>query len=454
MAKKTFSNEMVINEIRNASALVSRYALSGLAGSTFGGDRDLFTLLGYKQDPTIADYRGQYDRVDIAGRIIDAYPAATWSDPPDVYDSEDEGTETAFERAWDSLAQKHKIIQVLRRADTLAGLGQYAIILIGFAGADALDKPLAGSGKKLIYLAPYGQDVASIQKYEEDPTNPRFGLPAEYQISATVGLKSISMRVHHSRVIHIAEGALDNLVFGQPRLGRVFNRINDTIKVIGGSAEMFWRAAFKGLHADIDKEFTPSADSLEAFKDSMDEYFHNLRRVIRTQGVTISPLSGETSDPTGIFQAIMQLISGSTGIPMRILLGSERGELASSQDERNWNKRVQERQATHAEPNILRPLVDRLIEAGALPRPLNGEYEIEWPDLLALGKTEKADIGLKHAQAASTLISSGAEQIITREELRVTLGYEAMPEQGFEESEEDLPEDDREDERAATGEAE
>jgi hypothetical protein len=112
----------------------------------------------------------------------------------------------------------------------------------------------------------------------------------------------------------------------------------------------------------------------------------------------LKSLDSEIADPSGHFEVLMSLLSGTTNIPKRILLGSERGELASSQDETNWNAYIKERQERYAEPKILRPLMDKLIALGALPTP-NDPYKVEWPDLFELDDKDRADIALKKAQA-------------------------------------------------------
>ena len=49
--------------------------------------------------------------------------------------------------------------------------------------------------------------------------------------------------VHASRVLHVAEDCLDDDVYGIPRLKPVFDRLDDLLKVVGGSAEFFLRGA-------------------------------------------------------------------------------------------------------------------------------------------------------------------------------------------------------------------
>ena len=109
-----------------------------------------------------------------------------------------------------------------------------------------------------------------------------------------------------------------------------------------------------------------------SLKDEIEKYTHNLERTMRLQGIEIENLSPTVASPAAHVKALVQAISGSTGIPYRKLLGSERGELASSQDETSWDSVVEQRQNQYAEPMILRPFIDMMINYNVLPEPEEG----------------------------------------------------------------------------------
>lgn len=122
---------------------------------------------------------------------------------------------------------------------------------------------------------------------------------------------------------------------------------------------------------------------------------------------------------------IIALISGTTGIPQRILIGSEAGQLASEQDRANWAERIEERRALYAEPNILEPLVDVFQDVGLLSK---GDIEFVWPSAFIQNPLE---IGQTQAQTARAIGNISRQtgnkqpmQIISRQEARDTLGFE------------------------------
>ena len=110
----------------------------------------------------------------------------------------------------------------------------------------------------------------------------------------------------------------------------------------------------------------------------------------------------------------IDLIACATRIPKRILMGSERGELASSMDEQSWLDMITARRQQHLEPTIVRPLIDRLIEVGVLSEPKEG-YTVIWPDLMTTSDKEIADVGKARAKALKDYLDSGADQIVPPE---------------------------------------
>ena len=88
-------------------------------------------------------------------------------------------------------------------------------------------------------------------------------------------------------------------MFGRPRLERVFNRLQDLTKIVGGGAEAAWRVMDRGIHADVRDGFT-LADP-DAVSDEIENYLHGLQRFIRTQGMTVTPLGADMVDPSGLF---------------------------------------------------------------------------------------------------------------------------------------------------------
>lgn len=406
--------QQLVSQIRTMQdAVISRSELSARLGKSFGDGRELYKVCGY---PTEAElvfsyYEARFSRQEIAKRIISAPVFATWRQSPEVYEDEDPLVSTPFEKAWSSLVKKRRLYHYIRRLDTLAGIGQYSVLLLGFNdGQDLSTEVFPGKGRELLFVQPYSEVNATINLLDADSRSERFNLPLNYQIKMVSGTNStIQQLVHWSRIIHVADGLLENDVYGIPRLQCVYNRLQDLETISAGSAEMFWQGAFPGIIFSTDAEADPDAQTIAQMDDEIVKYIHKLRRYMRMQGVTPHQLLPAIKEPTEFVMVQLRLISSGTGIPLRILIGSERGELASSQDEENWNDRIDERRQDYGE-TIIRSVVDRLMYVGVLPSV--EEYFVDWPDIGGLKDEDRAKVSdLRMKALAAYTNAIGAQDI-------------------------------------------
>jgi len=393
--------EAIDKRIQVLNELVSRAQLAAKMGVQYGGERELYSVLGYKLELTYADYWAQYDRQDIAAAIINKPVEATWRGSIDITESSD-ADETQLEKGWKELNKRLKLKTKFVSLDKQTCIGQYGVLFLGLSDATTKEKlmePPTGR-PKLLYLKTYSEQTAKIDKFETDQTNERFGLPKIYNISISDGKGSIvDAKVHYSRIIHVTYKALTDEVYGTPALKKVYNRLMDLEKLTGGSAEMFWRGARPGYTGKLDEGYQLSADDETELLQQLDEYEHNLRRILVNRGIDLKGLAPQVSDPSSHVDIQIQMISADTGIPKRILMGSERGELASGQDETAWKELIQTRREEYAEQAILRPFIDRCQELGILPAETEDGYSIAWSDLFAPSDKERAEVGKTRAEA-------------------------------------------------------
>lgn len=408
----------------NASVLTSRAKLASRSGLAFNGDRDLYAAMGYPRALTVQDFFAAYLRQDIAGRIVDAYPDATWREAPSF-----NGEGSKLDKAVQELDNRFGFWRTLHRLDRLVGIGHYGVLLLGLDGGEPMQEPVKrGVDYRLMYLQPHSERTAQIARWNDDPTSPRYGKPELYRITTGTNWTGVgggsqkTIIVHHSRVIHVAERALEDESIGTPRLERIWNRLMDVDKLLGGSAEIYWQNAAMIMQLDADRDVDWDPEEQAALAAQVEEMQHSLRRWLRTRGVTANNIAPglQGSDPTGAIDKQVDFIAGATGIPKRILLGSEAGELASSQDENNWSGRVQERREQFAGPSIAEPTVRRLQLLNILP---GDGCTTEWPESDNLGEQVRADIALKKAQAVATYANApGAELVVSPDEFRFYLG--------------------------------
>lgn len=399
--KKIEVNEQSLRKlIALASTQAERLALAS-ANRQFSGNRNLNTVLGYPAEYKAGDYLGKYKRQDIAAAIIEAYPSATWEDSPIVREVRAEGASddpTEFEQAWESITERINVWHYAERVDVLAGLGRYAVLVLGFRDTDNLAAPIdRASADDLVWMRPYMESSAEIKYFVTDTQSARFGLPLLYTIKTGDGKGGTNeVNVHWTRVIHVAEGLLEDDVYGTPRLERVMDRLHDLLKIIGGDAETFWKNARGILNAKAQADAEITDDALSTMRDQIDDLVNQLRNWVGTNGVDLQAIQLDIADPKNHADVILAIVSAASRIPKRILIGNEQGELASTSDDGNWAKRIKERRKKFAQPIIVYQLLDRLKQLGALA---DVKYTAEWPALNTLSETQKAEIALKKAQA-------------------------------------------------------
>jgi uncharacterized protein len=389
-------------------------------------------------------YKLLYDREPLATRTVEVYPKESWQIFPSVFEDEDVNNITSFEEAWDALGKQLRgeqsfyqeeeastVWTYLSDADIKCGIGHYAGILLGLDDGAPLNEPADmisanGNGmqkasgdsasRRLLFIRVFGETDMRINSLETDISSPRYGQPTEYDISLIDPTEFTSLGlgaslptnravVHWSRVVHISEYG----VLHTPRMQPVLNRLLDTRKLYGGSAEMYWRGAFPGYAIKTQPQLGADVDiNKEDVKQQLTDYSNALQRFLVLMGMDITALAPQVSDPASQIDKQIEAICIQLGVPKRIFMGSERGELASSQDDAAFDDRLKQRQLGVITPRIIIPFVDRLIATRVLPRPAKG-YRVSWPDLTSKSDEEKAGIATQRTQAISAYVAGQLE---------------------------------------------
>lgn len=407
-----------------ASAIDFRSQLAGIAGMTFGGKRDLYRAFGYKRQLFPEDFRARYERNEVAAGVVDAFPDACWRGGAEVVEDDTIDKVTTFEQAVLDLDHRLKLWDALLRTDKVSGIGRYALLV--YLAPGELDTPLERCNPdELMGLQPYAEDEAKVQEWDVDRKSPRFGKPRYYALNrrTTSGMATainsvnVSRRVHYSRVLHVSDGLLDDSIFGTPRLRRIWNRLDDLEKVVGGGAEAFFRRADAGTMFTLDptQEFDP--EDQKKLRKKIDDFEHGFKRTLFARGLDMKVENAQVADFKSQVESIMSLISAGTGIPQRVLMGSEQGKLAAKQDRASFDNKVTDRQNDYCGPMVARPFFDRLIELGVLPEPVNG-YEVKFTSIKTMDDEQRSNI----ASAWADLNKPQGPIIVVPDEIREVLG--------------------------------
>jgi hypothetical protein len=361
--------------------------------------------------------------------------------------------------------------EYLLRADELSGVGQYGAILLGLNDGLPLNEPAqfvgpaatilrdskgeptqnyrrkllgskkprarrkgikpppaphkarltfnqpAGQGRRLTFIRIFPETAATISKFDEDLSSPRFGQPTEYSLTfaspvEVEGRSVTSSTVHWTRIIHVADNLAANEIYGVPRQRPVYNNLLDLRKLYGGSAEMYWRGAFPGYALESLPQFGTEVDyDEEKINSMMFRWANGLQRHLLLTGLSMKGLSPQVVDPRSQIEVHIEAICIQLGIPVRVFKGTERGELASSQDDAAWNDRLRQRQSGYLTPRLIVPFVDRLIALGVLPVPAG--YSVWWPDLTSQSDEEQSTIAAaRTGSVVQYADSAGARGVI------------------------------------------
>lgn len=423
------------------SIMMFRSKFANVAGLSFGGKRDMYQSCGYPREIAIAEARSMFERNEVANRVVKARPKATWRGGFELIEDQNPKVDTEFEKQWEEMEHRLKVTDVFKRADVLAGIARYAVIVICAPGE--VDQPLVScKAEEITQLLPFAEEDALIDEYDVDPLSVRFGRAKYYQIKrntvatarATNAL-ALSKRVHWTRTIHVADGLLDDNIYGEPRLKCIWNRLMDLEKVTGGGSEAFWKRADPGMQFDLDPTIDLDLTTPEGIAQQTDlntkieEYEHGLRRILFTRGVKANVLNAGVSDIGPTVLSLMSLVSVGTGIPQRVLAGSEQGKLAAKQDRVSWDNEIIDRQNDWAEPHVVEPFIDMMIKLGALPEPK--QYEVRWSTIRSMDDEQRAAV----ATSWAGLNNTAAGVIVSADEIRErVLEMEPRKEAGLEEA--------------------
>jgi hypothetical protein len=231
-------------------------------------------------------------------------------------------------------------------------------------------------------------------------------------------------------VLHIAEFLEQDEVYGTPPLLAVYNYLKDLMKVVGASSECFWLAANRGLALMADLGSNINETTLKDMKEQAENFQNKMQRVLVGEGMKTTVLDSSIPDPAPTVQQLLQLIAGTSGIPLRLMLGTEEAQLAGSQDGDNWASRVEERRMMFASPMILRPFVQLMIDTGNLPKP-SGKWWVDWEQSKELSALDRSIVAMNKSTALKNYAAApAAEVIVAPEEVREWLDLD--PESEYE----------------------
>lgn len=420
-------NRLKLNE--ETRKILNQSLTSGTNGTVRDFGRHLTQLgmndeLRYPDSVSPKDREERVKRDGTAKTIVKKPPKDTWRKKPTVKTQDGDEIELTSDQLGIPFSE---VIETFRRADELQREQGWSLVYFGTSGSDLEEEP--SSGEELIYAkavaGPNGvQNHDHVKEWEvdEDKTNETYGDPLTWTVKVQHGEEWSTHDVDASRAFKFSEN--NNVSI----LDVVWNYLLNLEKSVGGASEAYYRLAAQPFHFDFEQ--WPGEDKLNDINDTIQDFRSGLTDWFPTASADITEIGGEPADVTPAYEVNISLIAGATNIPKRILIGSERGELSSSQDTANYYGWIDERKA-RGEEQLFLPWFNWITNDLELIDQ-NVDPMTDWPPLFELNELEKAEVKKTEAEAYAAIIKATApgqwESIVSREEVREALGLPAeMP---------------------------
>jgi hypothetical protein len=386
-----------------------------------------------------------YLRNGIAHAGVEKTVAKTWQDFPFLLEMERDGSETQAEetqlereirRRFDAL----RVWQHLAEADRRSLVGNYSGVILRLADSKRFQEPVdtvPGGLDGLVEVIPAWEGQLRVAEWDTDEMSDSYGHPRMFQFNeaevsskANDTTKTRSFMIHPDRVVIWSK---DGTIHGSSLLEPGYNDLIDLEKIKGAGGEGFWKNAKSAPVLQVDKEAKIAemmkgvgATSAEDFANKLDEQVEAFNKgfdqLLMIQGMEAKTLGVTLPSPEHFWAAPLQSFAASLGMPMKILVGTQTGERASSEDAREWAQTIMSRRAGQSIPNIM-ALVRRLERFTILPE--GRDWFIDWADLTEATMVEKIERAAKMADVNQKM-KDGGEIVFTPEEIRASVGYEPL----------------------------
>lgn len=416
-----------------------------LSNWLFGGAKhDHYADFGFPGEVSFEMAFGRYCRNGIARAGVDKSVFKVWQDAPFVLEAERDGSqrlisdaETPLEKEIRQRFGDLRVWQQLAEADRRALVGGYAGLILRFADGQRFDQPVervGGGLDGLVEVIPAWRGQLEVASWDDDQGSDTYGHPKMFAFNeAAIGGKQGQARafqVHPDRVIIWSR---DGTVHGRSLLEPGYNDLLTLEKVVGAGGEGFWKNAKSAPVLQLDKEARIEAmaeamgvkpeDVVDKISDQVEGWSRGFDKLLMLQGMEAKSLGVTLPSPEHFFAIALQCFAASVQMPLKILVGSQTGERASTEDADEWSRTCMSRRSNEAIPNI-KALVNRLERVGILPE---RDWYIDWSDLTETSPEAKLQRADKMADVNVKMRDSG-ELVFTPEEIRAEVDREPLSE--------------------------
>jgi hypothetical protein len=384
-----------------------------------------------------ACYR-RYSRNGIAFAGVEKTILKTWQDNPELWENKDAKetyAESEIRQKFDDL----RLWQKLAEADRRSMVGGYSGLILRYADDKRFLEPVdtvPGGLDGLVDIIPAWAGQLTVSSWDTDERSPTYGEPTMFGFNeSAVGdnddrqAKNRSFEVHPDRVLIWSK---DGTVHNRSILEPGFNNLIDMEKISGAGGEGFWKNAKSApvMETDADVSIADMAKGMgvgvDEMADKMNEQVEDFNKgfdaMLMLQGMKAKTLGVTLPQPEEFFNVALQGFAASIGIPLKVLVGSQSGERASTEDADEWSRTNMARRTNTVRPSIM-ALIKKLETVRVLPEQ---DWYIYWSDLTEASMGLKIDRADKMAAINQKLL----DEVYTIDEIRETTGHGPIDEIG------------------------
>ncbi|CZY30279.1 MULTISPECIES: anti-CBASS protein Acb1 family protein [Enterobacter] len=427
--KLTLAVNHALNDARMARARM------GLMAPTMGLDNKRHSAwceYGFPEQVTYENLYALYRRGGISHGAVEKLVGKCWQTNPEIIEGDD-ADESKDETIWEKNTKKvftKRLWRAFAEADRRRLVGRYAGILLHINDSRVWDQPVVrGKSLKKVTIAWAGS--LTVSEWVTDQKSADYGQPKQWKYVESLPNGGTNQRfVHPDRVFILGDYSNDAIGFLEPG----YNACVSLEKVEGGSGESFLKNAARQLNVNFEKEidFNNLASlygvSIDELQDKFNEVAGEMNRgndvLMTTQGATVAPLVTAVADPSATYNVNLQTFAASVDIPVKVLVGMQTGERASTEDQKYFNARCQSRRGDLSFE--IEDFSDKLIDLNIIDAV--SEKTVIWDDLNEQTGTEKLANAKTMAEINQTFQGSGENPAFSREEIRTAAGYENVDE--------------------------
>lgn len=390
---------------------------------------------GYPERVTFDLLHAMYSRNGIAKAAVEKTILKTWQTNPQLWETE-EARETKLEGDIRQRFSDLRVWQRLAEADRRSLVGGYAGAILRVADDKMFREPVdgvRGGIEGLVEIIPAWAGQLTVSQWDSDERSETYGQPQMFSFQeAAVGENvqglTRSTEIHPDRVIVWSS---DGTVFGTSLLEGGYNNLIDMEKVIGGGGEGFWKNAKSAPVLEVDKDAklkdmaavmgVSEAGLIDAMNEQVEDWQKGFDQLLMFQGMSAKTLGVTLPSPEHFFGIALQAFAASVPIPMKILVGMQTGERASTEDAQEWSLTNMARRENVVLPSM-QEFVNRLERFGMLP---DRDWHFHWEDLTEASMNEKIERASKMASINSQMQNTG-EFVYLPEEIRAVTDHEQL----------------------------